>query len=158
MAGPAIRAFELGLALSDEFDVTVFSPHRASSAFEAEVRAKRRLPPAFHLVTGASKAQLNNLAYQADAIFIQANVLKPNPGLASLGKYLIVDLYDPYLFSVLVQYQTNDVAADASFRLMHKVLEQHMVSCDFSVCASERQRDYWIGRYCALGRITPDMY
>lgn len=158
MAGPAIRAFELGLALSNEFSVTVFSPHNTSDEVLQELREKRSLPESFKLVTGGNKTQLYNLAGQHDAIFIQANVLKPYPGLASLGKYLTVDLYDPYLFSILVQYETNDVAANASYRLMHKVLEQHMVACDFSVCASERQRDYWIGRFCALGRVNPDMY
>jgi glycosyltransferase involved in cell wall biosynthesis len=158
MAGPAIRAFELGLTLSDEVDVTVFTPHRIPDDVIRELKERRNLPNNFQLRSGLSKSALYNLASQHDAIFIQANVLKPYPGLAALGKYLTVDLYDPYLFSILVQYQNSDVAANASYRLMHKVLEQHMVACDFSVCASERQRDYWLGRYCALGRINPDMY
>lgn len=158
MAGPAIRAFELGLRLSDEVSVTVFTPHKIPVDVVAELKERRNLPGTFQLKSGLSKSQLYNLAAEHDAIFIQANVLKPYPGLAALGKYLTVDLYDPYLFSVLVQYQNSDVAANASYRLMHKVLEQHMVACDFSVCASERQRDYWLGRYCALGRINPDMY
>lgn len=158
MAGPAIRAFELGLTLSDEFSVTVFTPHKIPIDVVQELKERRKLPDNFHLKGGLSKSQLYNLAAQHDAIFIQANVLKPYPGLAALGKYLTVDLYDPYLFSILVQYQTSDVAANASYRLMHKVLEQHMVACDFAVCASERQRDYWMGRFCALGRINPEMY
>lgn len=158
MAGPAIRAFELGLTLTDEVNVTVFTPHKIPDDVMLELQQRRNLPPNFLLKSGLSKSALYNLAAQHDAIFIQANVLKPYPGLAALGKYLTVDLYDPYLFSILVQYQNSDVAANASYRLMHKVLEQHMVACDFSVCASERQRDYWLGRYCALGRINPDMY
>lgn len=158
MAGPAIRAFELGLTLSDEVSVTVFTPHKIPEDVVRELKERRNLPDNFQLKSGLSKSALYNLAAKHDAIFIQANVLKPYPGLAALGKYLTVDLYDPYLFSILVQYQNSDVAANASYRLMHKVLEQHMVACDFSVCASERQRDYWLGRYCALGRINPDMY
>ncbi len=158
MAGPAIRAFELGLTLSDEVDVTVFTPHKIPDDVILELKERRNLPDNFQLRSALSKSALYNLAAKHDAIFIQANVLKPYPGLAALGKYLTVDLYDPYLFSILVQYQNSDVAANASYRLMHKVLEQHMVACDFSVCASERQRDYWLGRYCALGRINPDMY
>ncbi len=158
MAGPAIRAFELGLTLSDEVSVTVFTPHKIPEEVVRELKESRNLPDNFQLKGGLSKSALYNLAAKHDAIFIQANVLKPYPGLAALGKYLTVDLYDPYLFSILVQYQTSDVAANASYRLMHKVLEQHMVACDFAVCASERQRDYWMGRFCALGRINPDMY
>lgn len=160
MAGPAIRAFELARALAESppgaFNLTVFSPHKTTPEFEQEIEGK--LPANMRLVTGQGKAQLYNLASSMDGMFIQANVLKPFPALTNLGKYIAVDLYDPYLFSVLVQYQTNGVAADASFRLMHRVLERHMTACDFSVCASERQRDYWIGRYCAQGRITPELY
>ncbi len=75
-----------------------------------------------------------------------------------MEKFLIVDLYDPYLFSLLVQYQDDPVTASSSYRLMHQVLEKHMLTADFFVCASERQRDYWIGRFCALGRVDPAMY
>lgn len=158
MAGPAIRAFELGKALSDEFEVTVFSPHRTTVDFEEDIKRDRSLKERFKLVTGSGKSDFYKLAQENDGIFVQANVLKPYPMLARLGKYLAVDLYDPYLFTVLVQYQNTGMAQDASFRLMHRVLERHMTACDFSICASERQRDYWIGRFCAQGRITPELY
>ena len=38
---------------------------------------------------------------------------------------------------------------------MHQVLEKHMLAADFSICASEKQRDYWLGRFCSLGRLSP---
>ena len=78
--------------------------------------------------------------------------------LTTLEKFLIVDLYDPILFSLLVQFQDEPTTASASYRLMHQVLERHMLAADFCVCASERQRDYYLGRFCALGRIDPQMY
>jgi len=151
MAGPAIRALELGKQLADEFDVTVFSPRAATAD---------ALPGAegVQLVTGGNKSRLYSLGYASDVLFVQANVLKTYPKLAVMGKYLVVDLYDPYLFSLLVQYQNNPVTASSSFRLMHQVLEKHMQLADFCICASERQRDYWLGRFCALGRIDPQMY
>jgi glycosyltransferase involved in cell wall biosynthesis len=58
----------------------------------------------------------------------------------------------------LEQYESDPATASSSFRLMHQVLEKHMLAADFSVCASERQRDYWLGRFCALGRVSPDVY
>jgi glycosyltransferase involved in cell wall biosynthesis len=155
MAGPAIRAVELGKVLCGEFDVTVFSP--------VDIEDGLTLPTDenwqnFRIVTGGGRKKLTELAEAADTIFLQANVLKPFPFLAEMNRYLIVDLYDPYLFAVLVQYKDDAVQADASYRLMHQVLEKHMLAADLTLCASERQRDYWIGRFCALGRINPAMY
>lgn len=152
MAGPAIRAVEMARQLAGEFDVTVVSPVPQSSGDQ--------LSPidGVRVVTGANRHAMYREAMGNDVLIIQSNVLRPFPKLAELGKYLVLDLYDPYLFSVLVQYKHEKVAAEASYRLMHQVLERHMLKCDFSICASEIQRDYWIGRYCALGRLTPALY
>lgn len=152
MAGPAIRALELAKQLSDEFEVTIFSPHPNPEPLSSETLG------AVDLVAGVGKRDLSELAADADILVIQANVLKPYPFLAQLNKYLVVDLYDPYLFTIQVQYETDAASASSSYRLMHQVLEKHMTAADFSICASERQRDYWIGRYCALGRMDPRMY
>ena len=152
MAGPAIRCVELARQLAEEFAVTVVSPRPTDLAHEwADDQG-------LTLITGLSKGKLYQLAADFDILFIQANVLKPYPALGRLKKYLVVDLYDPYLLSLLAQYDADPLSASASYRLMHKVLEKHMLLADFSLCASERQRDYYIGRYCALGRLTPELY
>lgn len=153
MAGPAIRCIELGKQLADQFDVTVYSP-RESDLKSAEVCDK----PGFTLQCGNGKASLYQLARSCDILFIQANVLKAYPLLARLDKYIVVDLYDPYLLAVLAQFDSTSISAHASYNLMHNVLERHMSVADFSICASERQRDYWLGRYCSLGRLTPEQY
>jgi glycosyltransferase involved in cell wall biosynthesis len=152
MAGPAIRAVELGRQLSDEFQVTIFSP--CQSDFQLTGAGKDDLT----LVCGLSKAKLYALAKSCDIIYVQANVLKAYPKLARLDKFLVVDLYDPILLSVLAQYADDPLSSSASYRLMHHVLEKHMIAADFCICASERQRDYWIGRFCALGRLSPEIY
>lgn len=152
MAGPAIRSLEVGRQLADEFSVTVFSPQPALDAAQMGAESELRI------VCGGGRNRLYQLSEEADILFIQANVLKSFPALARSGKYMIVDLYDPYLFSLFEQYENDPVTASSSYRLMHQVLEKHMLSADFSVCASERQRDYWIGRFCALGRINPEIY
>ncbi|CAN5326453.1 hypothetical protein BH10CYA1_BH10CYA1_29960 [soil metagenome] len=152
MAGPAIRMIELARQLDQEFDVTVFSPYGGEHKFQLTESDK------FHVIVGASRSELMEITQSADVLFIQANVLKQYPRLGRMDKFLIVDLYDPYLFSLLVQYQDDPATASSSYRLMHQVLEKHMLTADFFVCASERQRDYWIGRFCALGRVDPAMY
>lgn len=155
MAGPAIRCLELAkqLASNPALEVTVFSASKVAQDNEVSQKHKN-----LQVITGKGRNDLYDLARTQDIFVLQANVLKPYPALATMDKYIVVDLYDPYLFSVLVQYQNDTVTGSSSYRLMHQILEKHMVSLDFAICASERQRDYWLGRFCALGRITPEMY
>jgi glycosyltransferase involved in cell wall biosynthesis len=153
MAGPAIRCLELSKQLSKHFNVTV-----ACGASDATASAAASEISSLPLLSNPSHRNLYKHAREVDILLIQANVLKEYPGLAQLGRYVIVDLYDPYLLSLLPQYSSQPVSGDASFRLMHHVLEQHLKVSDFSVCASQRQRDYWLGRYCGLGRLSPKMY
>lgn len=154
MAGPAIRCLELAKQLSKEFNVSLISP----VAVEEDSRLEDTQCGGVRLLTGVGRSSIYNEAMSHDILVIQSNVLKPFPKLASLGKYLAIDLYDPYLFAVLVQYKDDPVAGSSSYRMMHSVLEDHMINADFSMCASDVQRDYWIGRYCALGRLTPEVY
>jgi glycosyltransferase involved in cell wall biosynthesis len=153
MAGPAIRCVELSKQLAGQQHVTVFSPRESDLTSEQICDSDN-----FTLVAGTSKGDVYRLARDADILFLQPNVLKAYPLLARLDKYVIVDLYDPILLSILAQYEGNNTSLNASYNLMHQVLERHMALADFSICASERQRDYWLGRYCALGRLTPDLY
>jgi glycosyltransferase involved in cell wall biosynthesis len=153
MAGPAIRCVELSKQLAKHSPVTVVSP-RPTDLTARDLSESDN----FQLSAGCSKSTVYELARQSDILFLQANVLKTFPLLARLDKYVIVDLYDPILLSILAQFNQNTISQTASYNLMHQVLEQHMTLADFSICASERQRDYWMGRFCALGRLTPDQY
>ena len=152
MAGPAIRAVELGKQLADEFDVILFSPR------PTDLERIEHNGHSLELLAGIGKGKLYKIAQDADVIFVQANVLKSYPHLADLDKPIVVDLYDPYLLSILAEYANDPVTASSSYRLMHQVLKKHMLRADFCLCASERQRDYWLGRFCELGRMTPEMY
>jgi len=152
MAGPAIRALELGKQLACEYDVTVFSPQGNASELSPSIYGEANVQ------TGISKSALAELAGRAEIIVVQANVLKTYPFISRLDTFLVVDLYDPYLFMIHIQYEKDSKTASASYRMMHQVLEKHMVRADYSICASERQRDYWLGRYCALGRVDTRMY
>jgi glycosyltransferase involved in cell wall biosynthesis len=150
MAGPAIRCVELGKQLAKHFTVTLFSPYSTSDDLSF-VNCDLKL--------GLNKKDLLSLAHNQDILIIQANVLKQYPQLSQLNKFLVVDLYDPFLFNIHLQYDEHPPSiASAIFRLMHKLIEKHMLLADFSICASERQRDYWLGRFCALGRINPDIH
>lgn len=154
MAGPAIRCVEIGKELARDHEVTVFSPCPSDIERSSEICDL----PNFNIFCGGSKANLYKLAQNSDIIFVQANVLKPYPALSDMGKYLVVDLYDPYLLSLLAQYANDKITSASSYSMMHQVLQQHMLAADFSICASEKQLDYWLGRFCAVGRLSPELY
>ncbi len=154
MAGPAIRCVEIGKELARDHEVTVFSPCPSDIERPAEICPL----PNFNMFCGGNKANLYKLAQNSDIIFVQANVLKPYPALSDMGKYLVVDLYDPYLLSLLAQYANDRHTSASSYSLMHQVLQRHMLAADFSICASEKQLDYWLGRFCAIGRLSPELY
>ena len=87
MAGPAIRALEIGKRLCRDFEVTVASTVKVEDGID-----KSSLPPNLKLVEGAGKKMISRLALIHSAIFIQANVLKPFPFLGNMYKHLIVYL------------------------------------------------------------------
>src|SRR5207244_10567788 len=78
------------------------------------------------------------------------------PALAKFAKHLVIDLYDPYLFEYLAHAHPRHPTW-GYLRQLHR-LNQQMLEGDFFLCANERQRDYWLGRLCALSRLNPDEY
>lgn len=75
------------------------------------------------------------------------------------GKRLALDLYDPESLEVLERFrQERGVvrrlhSTTATDRLVDALRSGH-----FFVCASERQRDLWLGAMLALGLLTPTVY
>jgi glycosyltransferase involved in cell wall biosynthesis len=74
---------------------------------------------------------------------------------------LVFDIYDPVLFELM---ETTSDAAEKNnpedLRSHVQLLNQVLRRGDFFICASERQRDFWLGALAANGRIsasaTPD--
>ena len=69
---------------------------------------------------------------------------------------LVADLYDPVNLEVLELFHDHPLDE----RLAHHngqlfALVDQLQTADFFLCASERQRDYWLGMLSALGRINP---
>jgi glycosyltransferase involved in cell wall biosynthesis len=71
---------------------------------------------------------------------------------------LAVDLYDPMLLEGLDLVSGEDRAAvDVQFTRYQRLTEAQLRRGDFFFCATDRQRDYWLGALTAMGRITPDL-
>ncbi|MNX50971.1 D-inositol-3-phosphate glycosyltransferase [compost metagenome] len=147
MAGPAIRAFELACQLSAHHDVTLASLQPLSDQMESPIP----------IAAGLDRSSLFALAARSDILLAGGYLYAQHPGLFRLGKYTVLDLYDPMLFEELASHGSS--ALDAYLHAEHhRHLAAQMQRADFMICASERQRDYWLGRLCALGRLGPALY
>ena len=147
MAGPAIRAFELARQISRVAEVTLTSLMPLDGNLQA----------GFPIVSFEDDAdRLDALARQADVLVLQGLMHRRYPMLLNLGKRLVMDLYDPYIFESYPQFMSQSDGGQDLYRHFWDVQNEQMDRADFSICASERQRDMFLGRYCALGRLGPD--
>jgi glycosyltransferase involved in cell wall biosynthesis len=145
-AGPAIRMLELARVVAEFHEVTVASAQPSTLDL-----GKINLISGARSDPGALRAAVD----ASDIVVTQGVTLLAFPFLRR-AKFLVIELYDPYLFEYLEH-------APARFPrwgyLRHwYLLNRQMELGDFFICANERQWDYWIGRFCALGRLTPEMY
>ncbi len=143
MSGPAIRCWEFARALAGEADVTLFAP-----AHDLE-------PEGFRLETYAGNDLVKKTG-NCNVLLAQGFILSQYPQLRRPGRYLIVDVYVPMTLEALPQYEHAGLAEQN--RVQESILEAifDQLGCGhFFICASERQRDFWLGCLTAAGRITP---
>lgn len=150
MAGPAIRAWHIAKLLSDEHDVRLVSMTRAAS-----------LDDSFEVGVISHNRPNSVVAHEkwADVIIVQGNALALFPALADSTKILVVDVYDPLHLEQLEQGRGkvlelwNKQITDATGSL-----NQQLLLGDFFLCASERQRHFWLGQLAGLGRVNAYTY
>lgn len=145
-AGPAIRAVELARVLSKHHEVTLAS----SQPGELETEGIRFIQNAL-----ANPRPLRAAAKASDIIVTHGLILYRFPFLKR-ARHLVIELYDPYLFEYLEKKRGRYVSW-TYLRQWH-LLNDQLRRGDFFMCASEQQWDYWLGRLCALGRLTPALY
>lgn len=150
MAGPAIRAWHIAEELAAEHEVRL-----VSLTSVAEMDAPFELATASHHRPGTMTPHER----WADVIVFQGNALALFPALAQSTKILVADVYDPMHLEQLEQgrgltlRQWDSQIGDAT-----GTLNQQLERGDFFLCASERQRHFWLGQLAALGRINAYTY
>ena len=150
MAGPDIRAWNMAAALSKDNAVTLVTlsgAEKMSAPFDI-----------VHVRAGDDKA-FGRLEKTADVIIFQGHAMAVFDSLRRSTKIIVVDIYDPMHLEQLEQgrelapevwaKQVGDATA---------VLNEQLERGDFFLCASERQRHFYLGQLAALGRINPANY
>ncbi len=150
MAGPAIRAWNIAESLASVADVTLVTMAGGSRATtEFEVR---------HIDSGRRSGMLE-LIRRADIILFQGHALDLFPEIGRSSAIVIADVYDPMHLEQLEQARPQGQPAwSEAVSSATESLEPAALRADFLVCASERQRDLYLGQLAALGRLNPDTY
>jgi glycosyltransferase involved in cell wall biosynthesis len=148
MAGPAIRAWHIAEHLAQGHDV-----HLATLSPLCTV-----VSDAFS--TGcADAAAVERLERWCDIIILQGFTLIEAPALQLSSKLIVVDLYDPLQLETLELMKREPRALrDAQLSMADFELGQQLRRGDFFMCASGKQRDFWLGQLVVLGRVNSDTY
>lgn len=148
MRGPAIRALEIARALAGTVTATLAVPQEPDEGFEAEGIDVR----VYH-----DGRTLSQLAASADLVIVQGYSLRRHPELREVEALLVADLYDPWLFEAMEVHRGAPWGNEAVHQDV-SVLNELLDEADLFICASERQRDYWMGMLTARGRIDQTRY
>jgi GT2 family glycosyltransferase/glycosyltransferase involved in cell wall biosynthesis len=147
MAGPAIRAWQIARALSKEHEVRLVSTVRAELTH-----------PDFE-ISMIDQGSMAELEAWCDVFIFQGYIMWEYPCVRDSRKIVVCDIYDPFHLEQLEQARDlgeeerrNTVLGSAL------VLNQQLSRGDFFLCASEKQRDFWLGQLAAVGRINPANY
>ncbi|MCT2586225.1 glycosyltransferase [Actinophytocola gossypii] len=150
MAGPAIRAWNMADVLAEEHEVRLVTVN------------PRCVPPeAPFAVHQAKQRELGPHVDWADVVVLQGHALELVPDLKKTDsrKIVVCDMYDPMHLELLEQgKEANDEQRALDLAGVTKVLNSQLERGDFFLCASERQRHFWLGHLTALGRLTPSLY
>lgn len=147
MAGPAIRAWEIATALSSEHDVRLLST--------AGVRVES---PDFEVIHQVGP-KLKDITDWADVIIFQGFLLEGAPWLKDSSKILVADVYDPMHLEQLEQARDlGEEGRARSIRETSRILNEQLKRADFVLCASDKQRDFWLGQMAGQGRVNALVY
>ena len=150
MAGPGIRYYHFARELSKRYDVALVVPALPGDSLgdfdvlqASDWRGRR----------------FRSLARRYDVLIAQTLRSWTMSALARSDVRVVYDLYDPFLIGNLGFHAGEEVSRRyrrVAFRAPTLLQEIALLTGNAFVCASERQRDLWIGMLGALGRIDPE--
>lgn len=154
MTGPAIRYWEFARVLNQYFAVTLAIPPSVQEGSTPEA-----LDPPFQVRVCQRQSELKALVNDADVVITVGANLSIFPFLTKINKPLVVDMYIPFILEGLQKYQTSPLTDRTFFHHAHRGAHTVQIrSADFIICASEKQKDYWLGWLSALGRTNPYLH
>lgn len=147
MAGPAIRALEIARLLATSHPVTLATMGTCD------------LNEPGVTVMGVNRRNLAEIVSEIDVIVFQGVFLSIHPCIMHEDVILIPDVYDPFHLETLEQESSRPMVErwEISQNTVH-ALNVQLSRGDFFLCASEKQRDFWLGQLAGAARINPSTY
>jgi GT2 family glycosyltransferase len=150
MAGPAIRAWNMARELARTSDVRLISTSRSVERGEGFSIAT---------VSPYNPRGMHEHEAWADVIVVQGYALTMFPVLENSTKIIVVDLYDPMHLEQLEQGRSRAIEQwDKQVSDANDTLNHQLRIGDYFLCASERQKHFWLGQLASVGRINPYTY
>lgn len=150
MAGPGIRYYEFAKELSDIGEIILAVPNECDlPTVGFEIKRYNHEDP----------DSLKPIIVDVDVIIIQGYILYFFPFLKFFEGKVVVDLYNPFQFESLEMFSSRGIGERlriASNNLA--AIKSQLQLGDFFICASEKQRDFWLGMLSFIGRINPRTY
>jgi hypothetical protein len=150
MAGPGIRYWEMARTLANYLDMTLAIPNQTTLQL-----------PGVQLATySRSRAvSLKRLIDDADVVLFSGYLIDHFPFLSEVTQPVVVDLYDPFILENLETHSHKTLGDRAvAHRVDLVVMNKLLAAGDFFMCASDKQRDFWLGALMANGRLNPHTY
>ncbi|MCL5070701.1 MAG: glycosyltransferase family 4 protein, partial [Actinobacteria bacterium] len=148
MAGPAIRVWNFARTLSKYMNVILAIPNESDFP-QME----------FEIVRYTDDLSIAGLSARADILLFGGAIFSKFKSLKNINKYFILDIYDPYNLATLEEYKNKPIGEQIEMnKFVVEVLNEQLYYGDYFICASERQRDYWLGMLSALRRVNPVTY
>jgi glycosyltransferase involved in cell wall biosynthesis len=103
--------------------------------------------------------EFHRLVMWSDIVIFQGFIMFENPVVALSSKVVVADIYDPFHLEQLEQARDADEKDRRRIvQAATDVLNEQLGRGDFFTCASDKQRDFWLGQLAAMGRINPLTY
>lgn len=148
MAGPAIRVYNFAKVLCEFMNVTLAAPN------EPELSDQN-----FTMVRYSDEASLRALLANSDIVLCGGMTFSRFKSIRESDKFIIMDMYDPYNLATLAEYSDQTIERQFDvYKSVHFITNEMLYYGDFYICASERQRDFWLGMLAALNRVNPYSY
>ncbi len=151
MAGPAIRSWNMALELAKAHEVTLVTTTKLEEDLEA--------PFALRQISPGNDAAFGVLERWAEVIVFQGHGMSQFAALRSTDRVVVADVYDPMHLEMLEQGRELPRATwQLTVTKARDALNEQLALADFFLCASERQRLFYLGHLASLGRINPATY
>ena len=118
-------------------------------------------PEGFRLVQYRQGAEetLRPLVAASETVLLSGFAIHHHPFLRSVPQNLVVDLYDPTVLENLERFASRPLEEQMGLHGVHVRTYNDLFQLgDFFICATEKQRDYWLGGLTSANRVNPQSY